>query len=159
MGKNSAIKLWWTTSWCFFAYLLLASDGPEEEKSVSEREDTDSEQEDDDENAPFDQLIQSARNQVEKDLENGIVHETDQDALNKRFKKAFREKYKHALLWIHRLGQNPTHRKIVETAKDLRTELTDSDYEESIVASMSKRKYLLNQLVPEYNEDDEMNTD
>ena len=78
--------------------------------------------------------------------------------MNKLFKKVFREKYKDALLWIHQLRQNPTHRKIKETAQELRSDSGDYDYEESIEAAISQRKHLLNRLVPEYGED-EMDTD
>ena len=134
--------------------------GSEDEEQTENEGETESEHdaEEADENDPFDQLIQSAREQIDNDIEKGIIAKEDKDAVNKRFKKVFREKYKDALLWIHQLRQNPTHRKIVETAKDLRSDSINFDYEESIEASISKRKHLLNRLVPEYDED-EMDTD
>ena len=128
----------------------------EEEGGESEQDDTDSEESD--ENDPFDQLINSARSQVQDEIEKGTLTNEDEDAVNKRFQKVFREKYRDAILWVRELRQNPTHRKIMETAQELRSDTTDYDYEESIEAAISQRKHLLNRLVPEYNED-EMDTD
>ena len=135
----------------------------DDSKSDEEKEETDSDQdatdaEESDENDSFDQLIESAREKIQSEIEKGTLTKEDEDEVNKRFKKVFREEYKDALLWIHQLRQNPTHRIIMETAKELRSDTTDYDYEESIEAAVSQRKHLLNRLVPEYDED-EMDTD
>ena len=56
------------------------------------------------------------------------------------------------LIWIHDLKRDSIHKKIMETAKDLRDD-KDFDYEESIERSISIRKTLLNRLVPAYEND------
>merc|ERR1711867_77909 len=90
------------------------------------------------EDEPFKDLLNDAKaNLGEKD----VSHEALQ--------KPFREEYIDHVLWYRRLRKHPIHKKVMETAKELRTGSEDYDYEESLEAAVDQRKFLLNRFVPE----------
>ena len=64
----------------------------------------------------------------------------------KDLRKRFRFWYLRILKWIHALRQNDIHKKVVNTASDLRYN-DDYDYNESIDAAVAKRKFLLDRLI------------
>ena len=113
---------------------------PESESEQSDAEEVSDEYEsDDDPDAVFGDLIQKVK-----------VQNANTESLNLEcLKDLFREEYKNTLLWIHALKQSPTHKKVMQTAKELRESADDYDYEESIEAAIDRRKHLLNRLVSE----------
>ena len=129
----------------------------EENKKKEDTEDEDDQTDEDDEDEPFDRLIDSARNQVQADIEEGKIDGADTEEINKRFRKAFRDEYRDTLIWIQRLRRNPTHRKIMDSVTELKDGLSKYDYEECLEGAVSKRKHLLNRLVPDFYEEEEEN--
>ena len=63
----------------------------------------------------------------------------------KQRQEVFRKKYADFLIWYHHLRQNTTHKKIMETAKEL--ESSDYDKEEALYAAVEQRKFLLDRIV------------
>ena len=103
---------------------------------------------------PFDRILKAARNQLNREINEGTFTETDEDKVNRRFQKIFRNMYKIHILWIKRLRRNHIHQRVMDTARRLRDDIhEDYDYPESIDASISKRKHLLNRIVPNFDED------
>ena len=88
----------------------------------------------------FNFLIYHSKNNLKKDGDGYDL---------KTLRKTFRINYANILKWMHALGKNKNHRKVVCTAEDLRDSSADFDYDESIDASIAKRKYLLDRLVTE----------
>ena len=67
----------------------------------------------------------------------------------KTLRKTFRINYANILKWMHVLGQNSIHKKVLCTVEDLRDSSADFDYTEAIDAAIANRKYLLDRLVTE----------
>ena len=65
----------------------------------------------------------------------------------KTLRKTFRINYGNILKWVHGLGQNSIHKKVMCTAEDLRNSSADFDYTEAIDTAIANRKYLLDRLV------------
>ena len=65
----------------------------------------------------------------------------------KQLRKTFRIHYANILKWVHGLGQNSIHKKVMCTAEDLRNSSADFDYTEAIDTAIANRKYLLDRLV------------
>ena len=127
----------------------------EEEMEANEEDETnnsDSEggeySEDEGENG-FDRIIEEAKVELQDELEN--KPEENEEKIKSRFQKIFREKYKDTILWMRILKKDPTHLKVMETAKNLR-DIEDYDYEDSIESAIMLRKHLLNRLVPHFQE-------
>ena len=140
---------------------MEADDAEESEESAIDEEDTsESDEESEEKENPFESIVSTARDLLQKEIEQDKHAETDEEKINKRFQKIFREVYEKRILWMRALKRNPTHKKILETARKLRDDgLTKYDYEESIGASIAERKRLLNRLVPDYQESEENEED
>ena len=83
-----------------------------------------------------------------------IINVIDQDQSLLERQEEFRRRYVEALEWIHKLKHNEIHRKIMETVRNLESE-ESFDRSEALRAAVEKRKFLLDRLVPEYEEEDE----
>ena len=72
-------------------------------------------------------------------------------------KKMFRSKYANFLVWYHHLRQNPIHKKIMETAKDLEIGSGDYSKEESLRAAVKQRHFLLDSILEDRQDPDSDN--
>lgn len=140
------------------------ADQKDGEESESSEEDDEEESTDDD---VFDELLKKVYAQFADERELMITNLVDnedetrqeaevtvQDQLREKYRKAFREELRAFLLHWRDLKQHPTYKAIMKTAKALREE-EDYDYDEAIAAAVSRRKHLLNRLVPDEPMQDE----
>ena len=97
---------------------------------------------DEEENTPDNSVFDRFINALDKEL-----------SLPER-QEQFRRKYVGFLEWMNDLKHNEIHRKIMETTRNLETE-ESFDRSEALRAAVEKRKFLLDRLVPEYEEDEE----
>ena len=122
----------------------LSESGESQESDLEEGEDSENSDVDDsdtqDPDWVFNFLIYHSKNNLKKDGDGYDL---------KTLRKTFRINYANILKWMHALGKNKIHKKVVCTAEDLRDSSADFDYDESIDASIAKRKYLLDRLVTE----------
>ncbi len=74
-----------------------------------------------------------------------------------KYRKAFREEYRNMLSKIRELRNDPTHKMVMETVKKLKEE-EDFDKDEAVRSAISKRKHLIDRIVPSdpENSDDEL---
>ena len=60
-------------------------------------------------------------------------------------------------MWYHHLRQNPIHKKILETAKDLEIGTGDYSKEESLRAAVKQRHFLLDGILEDRQDPDSDN--
>lgn len=134
----------------------------ETESNTSSHADTDTEttsDESDETNTIFQDLLDktyesfSTRRQelIEENTQKGMNEKDAQHTaylqLLPLYRKAFRTEYKSMLCKIQSLRKDPIHKAVMETAKRFRDE-DDYDQMESVSAAVTKRKHLINRIVP-----------
>lgn len=137
-----------------------------EEESENEKEESEVEEVDDDDDdvvSPqiYDELVEKAWAQHEskfQELVQEYVNEgksesdAKQEAYDKilpPYRKSFRKEYMDMLLKQRELKNDATYQSVMASAKRLRENDESDSVEESLRAAVSKRKYLLNELVEE----------
>lgn len=101
-----------------------------------------------DENWVFDKFIDEIEDE----------HADNNEELSfKTQKKMFRSRYADFLVWYHHLRQNPIHKKIMETAKDLEIGTGDYSKEESLRAAVKQRHFLLDGILEDRQDPDSDN--
>ena len=130
----------------------------EEDGSTKSEDSSDNSNDDDDKEAGFERIIDDAKSQLQSELEDAPEENAEKrkkrlqkKTLRIALKKIFRETYKDTLLWMRGLKKNPTHVKVMNTAKSLREE-DEYGYDESIESAISLRKHLLNRVVPDFED-------
>ena len=116
-------------------------DGDDSEQDTDDEEDTDTDS-DEEEN--------TANNSVF----NRILRSIDKHDKLEKCQKQFRQKYAGFLEWLRDLKHNKIHRKIMMTARKLERE-ENYDGREALHAAVENRKFLLDDLVANYIEDEE----
>ena len=118
----------------------IGSDG--ESDSENDTSDVDGDGDDDeddeqDENWVFDRMLDADENNDDDTMTPSI----------KERQKMFKKRYADFLIWLHYLKRNPTHKKIMETVKDLQDGPLEYDREEAIQNAIEQRKFLLDRIV------------
>ena len=99
----------------------------------------------DDDNNPdwvFDSIIE----EVEEEL--------GRDATHKDLQKRVRHLLVDKMEWCHHFRKHPTYKKIMETVRELQDGPEEYDRDEAFSVAVHRRKFLLNRLVPEPDEDE-----
>ena len=113
--------------------------------SDSEDENTSETDDDDDEgsnyqtgvdNTVFDELIESAENEL------------GQTATVENIRKLFRRKLANHIVWMSKLRRHSVYKKIRQTARDLEYGPGGYDKQEALKVAIKQRRYLLDKLVP-----------
>ena len=118
---------------------------------VSESKDNDQEREaTDDADASENGEFRRFFDDIDRDRK--VVGEVE-DLTFKQRKKLFVTYYGDFLVWYHNLKQNTIHKKIIETAKELKDGPGEYDKEESLRAAVEQRTFLLARIVEEYTSD------
>ena len=103
----------------------------------------DSDGDEKDENWVFDSIIEDAEKELGK------------NATLKDIQKQFRRKLVDKIQWCHSLRKNPIYKKVMETVRELRDGPEEYDKDEALSVGVHRRRFLLNRLVPEPNDEDE----
>lgn len=105
--------------------------------------DTQSDADRDDDNWVFNRIL----SEVERELDN------NGHASHKRLCRLFRQKFIDYLVWFHNLRKNSIYKKVMTIAKDLEDGNGDYSRIEALNVAVNQRRFLLNELVPEFDSD------
>ena len=105
--------------------------------------DTQSDADRDDDNWVFNRILSEA----ERELNNN-----GRDS-HKRLCRLFRQKFIDYLVWFHNLRKNSIYKKVMTIAKDLEDGNGDYSRIEALNVAVNQRRFLLNELVPEFDSD------
>ena len=104
----------------------------------------------DDDNNPdwvFDSIIEEAE------------EELGRDATHKDLQKRFRDMLVDKMEWVHNFRKHPIYKKIMETVRELQDGPEEYDRDEAFSVAVHRRKFLLNRLVPEPEDDERSEPD
>ena len=104
----------------------------------------------DDDNNPdwvFDSIIEEAE------------EELGRDATHKDLQKRLRDKLVDKMKWVHNFRKHPIYKKIMETVRELQDGPEEYDRDEAFSVAVHRRKFLLNRLVPEPEDDERSEPD
>ena len=104
----------------------------------------------DDDNNPdwvFDSIIEEAE------------EELGRDATHKDLQKRLRDKLVDKMKWVHNFRKHPIYKKIMETVRELQDGPEEYDRDEAFSVAVHRRKFLINRLVPEPDDDERSESD
>ena len=102
----------------------------------------DSDDDEDNSNSVFDPIIEDTEEELGK------------NATHKDIQKKFRRNLVREIRWCHMLRKNKIYKKIMETVRELRDGPEQYDRDEALSAAVHRRRFLVNRLVPEPDEED-----
>ena len=130
-----------------------ASDS-EREPDIFDDDDGDDSEQDTDDEEDTDTDSDEEENTANNSVFNRILRSIDKHDKLEKCQKQFRQKYAGFLEWLRDLKHNKIHRKIMMTARKLERD-ENYDGREALHAAVENRKFLLDDLVANYIEDEE----
>lgn len=146
-------------------------DTSEDESSTSTDDESEDNMDDDDEDAeedetdPWEEFIQTVHEHYQEDMDEAVADLMQRDGISKgdavhevyenylpRLNKRLRGLLVKFMCHARELKQDPTYKKIVQTAKRLRDE-DDMDYEESVTQAAEARKVLITRTLKQWEPD------
>ena len=85
--------------------------------------------------------------------------ELGRDATHKDLQKRLRYKLVDKMKWVHNFRKHPIYKKIMETVRELQDGPEEYDRDEAFSVAVDRRKFLLNRLVPEPDDDERSEPD
>ena len=92
-----------------------------------------------------------------------IIEEAEEElgryATHKDLQKRLRYKLVDKMKWVHNFRKHPIYKKIMETVRELQDGPEEYDRDEAFSVAVDRRKFLLNRLVPEPDDDERSEPD